>query len=551
MPTSDIYLGNPNLKKANTTQEFTEDHVKEFLKCKNDPVYFTENHIKIVNVDEGLVSFDMYKFQKKLLKNFHKHRFNICKMPRQTGKSTTVVSYLLHYAIFNDNVNIGILANKAATARDLLGRLQLAYENLPRWMQQGIIAWNKGSMELENGSKIIAASTSASAVRGMSFNIIFLDEFAFVQNHLADDFFASVYPTISSGKSTKVIIVSTPHGMNHFYRMWHDAERGQNEYVATEVHWSEVPGRDAKWKEQTIKNTSKQQFAIEFECEFLGSVDTLISAAKLKALVYEKPIEQNGKLSVYERPFKGRDYIVTVDVARGISKDYSAFIVADITEFPYKVVATYRDNEIKPMLFPSVIHEVATAYNNAYVLCEVNDIGDQVASILFYDLEYENLLMVAMRGRAGQIVGSGFSGVKTQLGVKMSTVTKKVGCSNLKTMIEEDKLIFCDYNIISELTTFIQRKQSFEAEEGCNDDLAMCLVIFSWLVAQDYFKEMTDSDVRKRIYEEQKNAIEQDMAPFGFVLDGLEDDEVVDTEGDRWKKADEYGDRSFMWEYHV
>ena len=548
---SDIYLGNPNLKKANTQLEFSEDDIQEYIKCKSDPVYFTEKHIKIVNVDEGLVNFNMYKFQKKLLKNFHKHRFNICKMPRQTGKSTTVVSYLLHYAIFNDNVNIGILANKAATARDLLGRLQLAYENLPRWMQQGIVAWNKGSMELENGSKIIAASTSASAVRGMSFNIIFLDEFAFVQNHLADDFFASVYPTISSGKSTKVIIVSTPHGMNHFYRMWHDAERGQNEYVATEVHWSEVPGRNAKWKEQTIKNTSKQQFAIEFECEFLGSVDTLIAASKLKSLVYEQPIEQNGKLSVYERPYPKRDYIVTVDVARGVSKDYSAFIVADITEFPYKIVATYRDNEIKPMLFPSVIEEVATAYNNAYVLCEVNDIGDQVASILFYDLEYENLLMVAMRGRAGQIVGSGFSGVKTQLGVKMSTTTKKVGCSNLKTLIEEDKLIFCDYNIISELTTFIQKKQSFEAEEGCNDDLAMCLVIFSWLVAQDYFKEMTDQDVRKRIYEEQKNAIEQDMAPFGFVLDGLEDYEEVDSDGERWKKADEYGDRSFMWEYHL
>tara|TARA_B100000925_G_C21976406_1_gene460325 strand:+ start:40 stop:1458 length:1419 start_codon:yes stop_codon:yes gene_type:complete len=470
-------------------------------------------------------------------------------MPRQTGKSTTVVSYLLHYAIFNDNVNIGILANKAATARDLLGRLQLAYENLPTWMQQGIIAWNKGSMELENGSKIIAASTSASAVRGMSFNIIFLDEFAFVQNHLADDFFASVYPTISSGKSTKVIIVSTPHGMNHFYRMWHDAERGQNEYIATEVHWSEVPGRDAKWKKQTIANTSKEQFSIEFECEFLGSVDTLINAAKLKSLVYEQPIEQNGKLSVYEKPFDKRDYIVTVDVARGISKDYSAFIVADITEFPYKVVATYRDNEIKPMVFPSIIEEVATAYNNAYVLCEVNDIGDQVASILFYDLEYENLLMVAMRGRAGQIVGSGFSGVKTQLGVKMSTTTKKVGCSNLKTLVEEDKLIFCDYNIIAELTTFIQKKQSFEAEEGCNDDLAMCLVIFSWLVAQDYFKEMTDQDVRKRIYEEQKNAIEQDMAPFGFVCDGLDDDiEQVDSNGDNWK-VDEYGDRSYMWDY--
>ena len=550
MPTSDIYLGNPNLKKANTTQEFTEEHIVEFLKCKSDPVYFTEKHIKIVNVDEGLVSFNMYKYQKKLLKRFHKNRFNICKMPRQTGKSTTVVSYLLHYAIFNDNVNIGILANKAATARDLLGRLQMAYENLPRWMQQGIVAWNKGSLELENGSKIIAASTSASAVRGMSFNIIFLDEFAFVQNHLADDFFASVYPTISSGKSTKVIIVSTPHGMNHFYRMWHDAERGQNEYVATEVHWSEVPGRDRKWKEQTIKNTSKQQFAIEFECEFLGSVDTLINAAKLKALVYEQPVEQNGKLSVYERPYPKRDYIITVDVARGVGKDYSAFIVADITEFPYKVVATYRDNEIKPMLFPSVIADIGKAYNNAYILCEVNDIGDQVASILFYDLEYENLLMVAMRGRAGQIVGSGFSGVKTQLGVKMSQVTKKIGCSNLKTLIEDDKLVFNDYNIISELTTFIQKRQSFEAEEGCNDDLAMCLVIFAWLVAQEYFKEMTDNDVRKRIYEEQKNQIEQDMAPFGFMSNGLNDEEneIVDSSGDVWK-VDEYGDRSYMWDY--
>jgi|TARA_R100000084_G_scaffold10992_3_gene3788 hypothetical protein len=547
---SDIYLGNPNLKKANTTQEFTEENIIEFVRCKNDPVYFTEKYIKIVNVDEGLVGFEMYPFQRKLIRNFHENRFNICKMPRQTGKSTTVVSYLLHYAIFNDNVNIGILANKAATARDLLGRLQLAYENLPRWMQQGIIAWNKGSMELENGSKIIAASTSASAVRGMSFNIIFLDEFAFVANHLADDFFASVYPTISSGKSTKVIIVSTPHGMNHFYRMWHDAERGKNEYVATEVHWSEVPGRDSKWKAQTIANTSEQQFQIEFECEFLGSVDTLISAAKLKAMVYEDPVKRNGKLSVFETPREKNDYIITVDVARGVGKDFSTFCVFDITKFPYKVVATFRDNEIKPMLFPSIIDEVGRAYNNAYVLCEVNDIGDQVASILFYDLEYENLLMVAMRGRAGQIVGSGFSGVKTQLGVKMSQVTKKVGCSNLKTLIEDDKLIFCDYNIIAELTTFIQKRQSFEAEEGSNDDLAMCLVIFAWLVAQDYFKEMTDQDVRKRIYEEQKNAIEQDMAPFGFISDGFEDEtEIIDTTGEVWR-VDEYGDRSYMWEYH-
>jgi len=546
---SEVYLGNPNLKKANTQIEFTEEQVLEFLKCKEDPVYFARNYIKIVSLDEGLVPFNMYPFQEKLIQNFHDNRFNICKMPRQTGKSTTCVSYLLHYAVFNDNVNIAILANKASTARDLLGRLQLAYENLPKWMQQGIISWNKGSLELENGSKISSNSTSSSAVRGGSYNVIFLDEFAFIPNHIADDFFASVYPTISSGQSTKVIIVSTPRGMNHFYRMWHDAERGKNEYVPTDVHWSEVPGRDDAWKEQTIANTSEQQFKVEFECEFLGSVNTLINPAKLRNLVYESPIQRNAGLDIYERPKEEHNYLITVDVARGLGNDYSAFIVFDITEFPYKVVAKYRNNEIKPMLFPSVILDVAKAYNDSWLLIEVNDIGDQVANILHFDLEYENVLMCAMRGRAGQIVGSGFSGKKSQLGVRMTAAVKKLGCSNLKTLLEDDKLLTVDYEIISELTTFAQRHNSFEAEEGCNDDLAMCLVIFSWLVAQDYFKEMTDNDVRKRIYEEQKNQIEQDMAPFGFILNGIDDEnEFVDKDGDRWY-ADEYGDMSYMWDY--
>jgi len=544
-----IYLGNPLLKKANTSIDFTQEQIIEFVRCKNDPVYFAKNHVQIVTLDHGLQPFKPYEFQEKLINNFHENRFNICKMPRQTGKSTTVVSYLLHYAIFNDNVNIAILANKAATARDLLNRLQTAYENLPKWLQQGILAWNKGSMELENGSKILAASTSASAVRGGSYNIIFLDEFAFVQNHLADDFFASVYPTISSGQSTKVIIVSTPHGMNHFYRLWHDSERGKNEYIPTEVHWSEVPGRDAKWKEQTIANTSEQQFKIEFECEFLGSVDTLIAPSKLKSLVYDSPIKQNKGLDVYENASSDKDYVITVDVARGVGNDYSAFVVFDITTFPHKIVAKYRNNEIKPMLFPNIIYDVAKNYNSAFILCEVNDVGDQVAAIIQYDLEYQNLLMCSMRGRAGQIVGQGFSGKKTQLGIKMSKTVKKVGCLNLKAMIEADKLIFNDYEVISELTTFIQKHNSFEAEEGCNDDLAMCLVIYAWLVAQDYFKELTDQDVRKRLYDEQKNQIEQDMAPFGFVLDGTELlTAEVDQDGDVWY-ADEYGDRSYMWEY--
>jgi hypothetical protein len=293
MVNHDIYLGNPNLKKANTQMEFTQEQILEFIKCKNDPVYFTQNYIQIVTLDHGLQPFRMYPFQQNLIQNFHDHRFNICKMPRQTGKSTTVVSFLLHYAVFNDSVNIGILANKASTARELLSRLQIAYENLPKWMQQGILSWNRGSLELENGSKILAASTSASAVRGMSFNILFLDEFAFVPNHIADSFFASVYPTITSGKSTKVIIVSTPHGMNHFYRMWHDAERGKNEYVPTDVHWSEVPGRDAAWKAQTIANTSEQQFKVEFEC--LGG------ESNLEIMSDDGKIETITMESLYER----------------------------------------------------------------------------------------------------------------------------------------------------------------------------------------------------------------------------------------------------------
>jgi hypothetical protein len=331
--------------------------------------------------------------------------------------------------------------------------------------------------------------------------------------------------------------------------MWHDAERGKNSYVPTDVHWSEVPGRDEKWKQQTIDNTSEQQFKVEFECEFLGSVNTLINAAKLKNLVYEDPIKRNAGLDIYEEKKEEHNYLMTVDVARGLGNDYSAFIVFDITEFPYKVVAKYRNNEIKPMLFPNIINQVAKAYNNSWVLIEVNDIGDQVSNILHFDLEYDNILMCSMRGRAGQIVGSGFSGKKSQLGVRMTSSVKKLGCSNLKTLMEDDKLLTVDYDIISELTTFSQRHNSFEAEEGCNDDLSMCLVIFSWLVAQDYFKEMTDNDVRKKIYEEQKNQIEQDMSPFGFISDGVSEmTSFVDNDGDRWY-TDEYGDMSYMWDY--
>ncbi len=526
------YLGNPNLKKANVTVEFTKEQIQEYQKCMDDPIYFIENYMQIVSLDEGLVPMNMYKFQKKMVRTFHKNRFTICKLPRQSGKSTIIIAYLLHYVLFNPNVNVAILANKSSTARDILGRLQLGYEHLPKWLQQGVISWNKGSLDLENGSSILAASTSASAIRGGSYNIIFLDEFAYVPSTVSEEFFSSVYPTISSGKTTKVMIVSTPHGMNMFYKLWTDAQNKKNDYVPIEVHWSEVPGRDEVWKEETIRNTSQSQFNSEFECEFLGSIDTLIAPHKLKQMPYVEPIQRHADLDIFERPDPKKTYFLTADVARGSSQDYSAFVVIDVTTMPYRIVAKYRNNEVKPLMFPHKICEVAKAYNNCFVMVEVNDIGEQVANSLQFDLEYDNLVMASMRGRSGQILGAGFSGGKAQLGVRTTKAVKRVGCSNLKQLVESDKLLIPDYDVMNELSTFVVKGSSWAADDGCNDDLVACLFLFAWAVDQQYFKELTDNDIRERMYKEQQDQLEQDMAPFGFVDNGI--DEPVDDNGDEF-----------------
>ena len=528
------YLGNHNLKKVNTPQEFTKEQILEYQKCEKNPSYFIETYCKIVSLDEGLIPFKLYDFQKDIVGTIHNNRFTIAKLPRQSGKSTTIISYLLHYALFNPNSNIAILANKSSTARDILGRLQLAYENLPKWLQQGVFNWNKGSIELENKSTIIAAATSSSAIRGGSYNIIFLDEFAFVPANIAEQFFSSVYPTISSGSSTKMIIVSTPHGMNMYYKLWTDAENKQNDYVPIEVHWSEVPGRDEKWKEQTIRNTSAEQFQSEFECEFLGSVDTLISPSIIKSTPYMTPLQNQSGLQMFEKPIKGHQYVCTVDVARGVVKDYSAFLIIDITKVPYKVVAQYKNNEIKPFVFPNIIEQTAKAYNKAHLLVETNDLGQQISETLHYEIEYDNILMTTQRGRAGQILGIGFSQRGTSLGVRMTKQVKKIGCSNIKDIIESRKLIINSFNIIEEMSTFARKGNSWMAEEGCNDDLMTCLILFGWLSNQQFFKEMTDLNVRAQLYEEQKNLIEQDMAPFGFVDDGV-------NEPDPKSQVDEYG----------
>ena len=530
----DAYLGNPNLKKINTDVEYTKEQIVEYQKCSTNPIYFMEKYIKIVSLDEGLVPFNMYDFQKKIVNTIHDNRFTICKLPRQSGKSTITISYLLHYALFNPNSNIAILANKSSTARDILGRLQLAYENLPRWLQQGVINWNKGSIELENKSSIVAAATSSSAIRGGSFNIIFLDEFAFVPSNIAESFFSSVYPTISAGKNTKMIIVSTPYGMNMFYKLWTDSAEKRNDYVPIEVHWSEVPGRDQAWKEMTIRNTSDEQFQQEFECEFLGSVNTLISPSKIQMLAYFNPMVVSGSVEQYKEPIAGRTYVCTVDVARGVDKDYSAFVIFDVTQMPYEVVALYKNNEVRPFIFPNIISEMAKRYNNAHILTEVNDIGQQIAEALNFEIEYPNIMMTTQKGRAGQLLGAMYSGRGSSMGVRMTKQIKRIGCANIKTLIEGDKLIVNSFKIIEEMSTFTKRGQSWQAEDGCNDDLMMCLVIFGWLSNQAYFKELTNTNARQQMYVEQQNLIEQDMAPFGFLDDGINAHEEATT--------DEYGD---------
>ena len=530
---SDFYLGNPNLKNVAQKINWTEENLTTYMLCKEDSEHFIRNFVKIIHVDRGLVSFEMYDYQKDMVHKFNDNRFVICKMPRQTGKSTTIIAYLLHYVLFNENVNVAILANKGAVARELLSRLQLAYEHLPKWLQQGVVIWNKGNIELENGSKILASATSGSAVRGSSFNIIFLDEFAHVPSNIAEQFFTSVYPTISSGESTKVLIVSTPLGMNMFYKMWADALEKRNNYVPVEVHWSQVPGRDEKWKQETIKNTSEVQFTQEFECEFIGSTHTLINAAKLRMMVFKTPIFSKNGLDVYEEPIKNALYCMVVDTAQGKDQDYSAISIFDISQIPYRQVAKYRSNQISPMLYPDIIFQIGKKYNMAWILLEVNDVGSQVAETLHYDLEYENIIVSSMKGRAGQQIGGGFS-KNIQLGIRTSKQLKRIGCSALKEMIESDKLIISDFDTISELTTFAVKNNSYEAEEGSNDDLAMTLVIFSWLVQQRYFKDLTDLDIRKRLADEQMKALEEDLLPFGIIDDGRDAQTFTDNSGTTW-----------------
>lgn len=543
------YLGNKNLKPAGVKIEFTQEQVEEYIKCSKDPIYFAKKYVKVVTLDKGVTQFSLYDYQEELVRVLSNNRFVIGKLARQSGKTTTVgCCYLLHKILFNQNMSIAILANKLNTARDILSRIRESYEHLPWWLQQGILEWNKGSIHLENGSKITAAATSSSAIRGGSYNCIFLDEFAFVPTTVAEEFFSSVYPTITSGQSTQMIIISTPKGLNMYYQLWRAAISGQSEYVPFEVNWRQVPQypggplRDDAWKEQQIKNTSERQFDAEFNCSFIGSSNTLIETSKLNQLTYGKPKQRNSEgLLIYNEPIKANDekntedriYFMTVDVARGQGGDNSAFCVFDISEMPYRVVARFKSNVVSPLLLPSYIRAVGKKYNNAHVLVEVNDIGSQVADILHYDLEYENLIKSAFKGHKGQMITeTGMGAKRVQLGVRTTIPVKKLGCAVLKNLVEQDKLIVEDPDTIDELTTFIADGQSFTAEEGHTDDLVMCLVLFSWATRQDFFEGLTNKDVRLEMYKSDIEKIESDIIPM-LIDDGQDMNSEWDGD-DRW-----------------
>ena len=531
---SDGYLGNDRLKRVGVELSYTEEQVAEIIKCTEDPVHFIKNYVKIVNVDHGLVPFDMWPFQEEMVNTFHNNRFCIAKMPRQVGKTTTTVGYMLWSVLFNPDYTVGILANKGSLAREILDRLTKAYEYLPLWLQQGVVVWNKGNIELENGSKIFAYATSAAGVRGGSYNLIFLDEFAFVPHNMAQDFFQSTYPVISSGQTTKVIIVSTPNGLNQFYKMWTDAIEGRSTYKPLEVHWSMVPGRDVKWKEETIRNTSEEQFRVEFETEFIGSSATLISGTKLRSLAFHNPISSDEGLDIYEQPIPGRLYIATVDCAEGVEADYSTINVVDVTETPYRQVAKYRNNKLPLLFFPTIIYSVAKRYNEAYALIETNNIGQQVVDILHYDLEYENIYKLEHHHIKGQSISAGFRR-STSFGIKTTKSVKKIGCANLKTLIENNKLIINDFDTIAEMNTFSRVRDTYAAEEGNNDDLVMGLVLFAWLTAQTFFKDSTSIDVRKLMLAEQNMLVDEDLAPVGIIDDGKREEVTIDRENnDIW-----------------
>ena len=500
------YLGNNLVKRDGIQDSFTEEEVGEYVKCMNDPIYFAQKYVKVISLDDGLIPFTPYDYQEKMFEHFNVNRFSIVLACRQSGKSISTVIYILWYAIFHPEKTIAILANKGATAREMLSRITLALENLPFFLQPGCKALNKGNITFANNTKIIAAATSGSSIRGLSVNLLFLDEFAFVEN--AAEFYTSTYPVVSAGKETKVIITSTANGVgNVFHRLYEGAIQKRNEFKAFRVDWWDVPGRDEKWKKQTIANTSEIQFEQEFGNNFHGRSNTLISSDIILGLKPEEPEEFKNNISYYEKPEEGSTYVMTVDVSKGRGQDYSTFSVIKVEKEQFKQVCVFRDNMISPMIFPDIIVRVAKLYNEAIVIIENNDVGTVVCNTVYYDYEYENTFVQSTIKAGG-------------IGVTMSKRIKRIGCSNMKDLIEQSKLEIIDSETISEISTFESKGSSYQASGGNHDDLVMNIVLFSWFISSDAFADILDMDLKSLLYRDRIKEIEDDLLPFGYIDDG-------------------------------
>jgi len=531
--TAKSYLGNSNLKASGVPLNFTKDEIEEYLRCADDPIYFIESYCKIVTLDHGLQPFKLYDCQKKKVKIIHENRKVILMEGRQQGKTTTSAAYILWYTLFQGSKTVSILANKATAAREVLYRYQIMYENLPTWLQQGVTTWNKGDIALENGSIVFTAATSTSGIRGKSVNLLYVDEAAIIPNNVAEQFFTSVYPTISAGETTKILLSSTPLGYNHFWKFWNDADNDRNGFVNLFIPYWEIPGRDEAWATEQRRLLGELKFNQEVLCNFLGSSLTLIASDSIAQMSADPIIYQKDGLDIYEKVEKDHAYCIVADTAKGVGGDYSAFQIIDITQMPYKIVGKYRNNEISPLLYPSVLYRVGKEYNEAYVLIEINS-SEQVADILYAEYEYENIISVS-RTTQGQVVNGGFGGGKTQLGVITDKKVKRIGCSNFKSMVEEKKLIIRDADTIAEISTFIERKNSYSADEGYHDDLVMPLVLFSWLTTNSYFKDLTNINIRKELYDARIKMIEEEVTPFGFINNGEEENQMIDANGQVWQ----------------
>jgi hypothetical protein len=521
---NDSYNGNLSVKRDGVVQNFTAHEIHEYMQCMQDPAYFAKKYCRVISLDRGLVPFNLYPYQEKMFKHFNDNRFSIVLACRQSGKSISSVAYLLWYALFHPEKTIAVLANKGATAREMLARITLMLENLPFFLQPGTKALNKGSIEFSNNSRIVAAATSGSSIRGMSVNLLYLDEFAFVER--AAEFYTSTYPVISSGRDTKVIITSTANGIgNMFHKIWEGAVQGTNEYKPFRVDWWDVPGRDEKWKLQTISNTSQLQFDQEFGNTFFGTGDTLIAShILLEQRAHEhRSYLEGGSLLIYEEPVKDHNYVMTVDVSKGRGQDYSTFNLIDISVRPFKQVAVYRNNMISPILFPNIIYKYAKVYNEAYVIVESNDQGSVVVNGLYYDLEYENLHMESMIR-------------SDRIGVEMNKKVKRIGCSAIKDIIENRKLHIVDPETILEMSTFIAKGTSYEASEGNHDDLMMNLVMFGYFATGRNFEELTTVNLKEMMFAQRVKEIEDELVPFGYIDDGVsnQDEEVLGKEKSIW-----------------